>query len=143
MTAIFLAVSAGGSERVTVSGETISATALSPTDAIAGVSFQNDGTVDSLINSVSNQIDVGTDWVRPAGAAPSSYEIRLTVSSGLAPNVPFSAPIDTWLALTTSRNWELERIGAGTNSGTWLIEIRRGSGPVLASGSYIISAEVT
>lgn len=139
MTAIFLAITGVGSS-VSVSGETINSSSV--TTATSAVRFNSDGTVDQGVNGVFTQIDAATDWVIPNGAAPSNFEIRLTVSSGTAPNTGGSSAVNTWLALTTNRLWELQRGSIGTLQGTWLIEIRRGSGPVIASGSYVMDATV-
>ncbi len=121
---------------VTVSGATISD--VNEFFAIAGVRFNSDGTVDQ--GSVSSQINAGTDWVRPVSEAPGSYQIRAQLVSGVASNVA-GAALDTWHALTSSREWT---VGAGLNqlvSVTLRISIREGTGAILDTGDYVISAQ--
>ncbi len=107
---------------------------------LASVRFNSDGTVDEGAAGSYSQINAGTDWVRPASEAPGSYQIRAQLVSGVASNVA-GAALNTWLALTTSRTWT---VGAGLNelvSVTLQIDIREGTGAILDTGDYAISAQ--
>jgi hypothetical protein len=72
----------------------------------------NDGTV-----------DIG-DWINPKASAPGTYEIRATQISGDS----IGGTMNTWLPLTTSRTWTLNKPTglAGLLSGNMTIEIRQG-----------------
>ena len=141
MSAIMLGASFGAISDgiVTVSGENISAAQLGT--AVAAVRFNSAGTVDRGLNGSFTQIDIDTDWIRPVSAAPGLYEIRLTVVSGNSPTGA-SAAINTWLPLTATRFWELSNSAIGSRSGVWGVEIRLGSGPVLDSANYNMTATV-
>lgn len=129
---------------VNLTGGTIADAQLSPGASTAGININNDGTVDAFTTTGGVvQINADTDWVLPNSAAPSDYEVRLTVSAGSAPTT--GPAVNTWHALTTSREWRLTFPGGGpgTDTGTWLIEIRRSGGSVIDSGSYLIDVEST
>jgi hypothetical protein len=81
----FMAREAEGT--VTVSGEVINRSSLDPLDAYARLKIDNDGKSYKSADTGTpswNQIDTGTDWVRPAGHAPGLYEVRYTSLIGAA-----------------------------------------------------------
>ena len=127
------------SEVVTVSGESINDTVSQPTDAIAGVRWNADGTVDKKEALTFTQIDSGTDWVIPNGAASSDFEVRYTALTGDAFTTAAAAE-DTWIDLGSARLWEI-RSDAGDNlSNSSTFEIRKNGGAVLDSATYTITA---
>jgi hypothetical protein len=77
-------------------------------------------------------------WLDPTTSAPSDYEIRATLSSGTV-----SGTFGTWQALTSTRSWSVSASGGGgaSQSGTILIEIRKGGGSVLDSATFTLSAD--
>lgn len=104
--------------------------------ATATIKFQNDGTI---LNQADNQI--GT-WIVPTAAAPGAYQIRATPN----PDTPDGGSgMNTWLALSTSRTWSETRLAAegdGTTTVVFDIEIRQGTGPVLATTTVTLSATI-
>ncbi len=123
---------------VTVSGATISD--VNELYGIASVRFNSDGTVDQGNSNYYSQINAATDWGRPVSEAPGSYQIRAQLVSGSASNV-YGAALNTWHALTSSRAWT---VVAGYNqlrSVTLRISIREGTGAILDTGDYILSAQ--
>ncbi len=124
---------------VTVSGATI--TDANEFYGLASVRFNSDGTVDEGAAGNYSQINAGTDWVRPVSEAPGSYQIRARRVSGAPASNVLGAALNTWLALTTSRTWT---VGAGLNqlvSVTLRINIREGTGAILDTGDYVLSAQ--
>lgn len=128
---------------VTVSGHTVSSTSSSG-NSTATIRFNADGTVDQDENGVTTQVDSATDWIVPNSAASSDYQIRYTNFTGSALLSPPSAE-DEWIDLSTDRNFSLFRFSGnlGTSSCTFTIEIREGTGSVLDSATYTLTAEVT
>jgi hypothetical protein len=122
-----------------ISGETIIGNAANPSAAQAVVQFTSAGIVNKIENGVSAQIDTTTDWLRPAAAAPSLYQISATVQSGTSPT---GDSLATFLPLTSNRQWTLDQSGVGTKSCTLLIELRYNGGTVLKSGTYSLSVTV-
>lgn len=81
---------------------------------------------------VANQRGLGT------------YETRLTVTGGSAPNLSGGNAINTWLPLGFGIFWGYERSSLGITTGTWLIEIRSAATlQVLATGSVLATLQVT
>lgn len=64
------------------------------------------------------------NWITPTSLAPGSYEIRATINTG---TLTGGSATGTWLALTTSRSWYVDRATIGTKACGLTIEIRLGS----------------
>ncbi len=128
------AIMVAGLFKVTVSGETVSATQAFSSQA--GIEFLADGTVDKNENGVRSQVDSATDWVIPNDSS-SPFEVRATLNSGDTP----SGTLGSWLALTTDRAWALTA-GIEVLTCNLTIEVRLGS-TVLDSGTYVLTAEGT
>lgn len=107
-------------------------TALDPEDASASFQLQSDG---DIISGVS---DAG-DWLVPKSAAPSDYEAKITMTSGTLS----SGTTGSWVALSSTRTWTLNRTTPGLSTAIGTLEIRKGSGPTLASSEITWDAEVT
>lgn len=96
------------------------------------------GTVDT--------VDTSNMWARPAHAwFGLNHWIRATLTSGTAPS---TGTMNTWLALSTNRNWTVARTqgeGVGTDTSTILFEISTSSSgsPVVASGTITITGNRT
>lgn len=127
---------------ITVDGATIFDSAGNNQSNYTLVSFNTDGDAEYTITTgaITNQ----TDWTDNT-SVNSSYEIRLTVTSGASPTS--GSATNTWLNLSSSRNWSLITpdpdpsfsFGA-RNSASWLIEIRDvATQTVQDSGTYTIS----
>lgn len=130
---------------LTLSGETVVAVNI-PAEARAEIIVNQDGTVDSRINSGARvQIDTLTDWIIPNGAAPDDYETRFTNVTGPALNGASSALVNVWRALSLGDFFfvQLDNTpGLGGNVSTFDIEIRKGnSGGALVSASYTLDAD--
>jgi len=135
-------VHAGGvSWAVNLDGQTISYS--STANRYAGVRINADGTVDRRGGTSGSygQIDSGTDWIIPNGAASSDFDVYCTVnsSSGAGLNGGSDA-VDTWLDLSTDRMWYCFRNTVGTNSANLTISIRYNGGSTLDSGVYDLTA---
>lgn len=134
----------GANGTVTLSGESIEATAADPQNAIAALRINQDGTVDKVVNTVPTQLDAATDWLVPNGFAPDDYEVRFTNLVGDAPGAGGTAE-DEWVPLSAGNfSVTLTQASVGSKACSFDIEIRRGSsGAALDSGSYSLSATVT
>jgi hypothetical protein len=101
---------------------------LSPGSAAAEVTFTNTGTY----TGSGNVQGFSGNWITPTSAAGNSYEIRMTVNSGSTPTGSATA---SWLALGTTRTWDLSQSGVGATTGNVTVEIRNASTlAVLSSG---------
>jgi hypothetical protein len=135
---------AGGSDTVTLSGETASRIVDNPADAYARIKVDNDGNMYKSQDGGStswSQIDSTNDWVRPTTSAPGDYEVRFTSAS----NTPTSstAAEDTWHDLDTGDFIIYNsRTSVGTKNTNFTIEIRENGGSVLDSASYTCHAQV-
>lgn len=136
---------AGGvSWTVNLDGQTISFS--STANRWAGVRINTDGTVDRRGGTSGNyvQIDSGTDWIIPNGSASSDFEVYCTVNSSSGSGLDAgSAATDTWLALSTNREWFCSRTTVGTDSANLTISIRYNGGATLDSGTYALTATKT
>lgn len=117
---------ATGAETVILSGATIS-DADAPGPIETRVRFNNDGTVDRYLSSVGSyaQLSSATDWVRPdpPGAA-GDYEIWVEEFSYTGPSAR-TGTMDTWEALSTTREWTLTRQAvSGSGTTTWALDIK-------------------
>lgn len=106
--------------------------------AFARIAFDSDGDIISEIST--GAIDAG-DWITPKAGAPGAYEIMAHQDSGSALDGTSSA-LDTWLALSSIRDWEITQVGAGLKTAALTISIRLGS-TVLSSGSFSLSAQAS
>lgn len=133
----------GGGAQVTLTNSYVEK--ISTTGGIAGFRFNSDGTIDNRIQTTYTQINASTDWIIPNGAAPDDYEIMMTYT-GDAPTGTASYPASTWLAFSTYGNpeWYVDAISDKTQKDCVMtIQIRKGSGPVLASATFEMYSENT
>lgn len=138
MSGIALSSAIGGTPRVDISaGFGANDSQLDPTPAFASVAFESDGDVSET--TVGGSADAG-DWITPKASAPGGYEIHVHQDSGDALDVG-SAALDTWLALTSTRQWDLTQTGVGTKVASLTAQIRLGS-TVLSSGTITLQAQV-
>ena len=78
-------------------------------------------------------------WIDPTSEAPGSYQIRANSNS---PDTPDGGTMDTWLPLTSNRRWFEQRVPPGQDVKTFTVDLRIGSGPVLATATCTLTAEV-
>jgi len=125
-------------ETVLLTNRTISAFAISPASATAGIRFNSDGTLQTRANAAYTS--VSGEWLTPSGDG-SAYRVRATLSSGPAPS---SGPaLSTWHALTVNIEWSKLRSGIGSDADTVLfIEIDKGDGVVIDSATITLQATV-
>jgi hypothetical protein len=96
--------------------------------ASVSVQFTNAG----AYTGTGNVQGFSGNWITPTSAAGSAYEIRMTVNSGSTPSGSATA---SWLALGTTRTWDLSQSGVGATMGNVTVEIRNASTlAVLSSG---------
>lgn len=125
---------------VTLAGGSYTDTELDPGTAICGIRLAADGTATNVRNAQGNQAISG-EWARPIDAGNGAlYEARVTVTSGTLTN----GTTGSWLALSSQRDWDVQRSTVGSKACTFTLEIRRVSDSVVvASASYTITATIT
>lgn len=108
------------------------------TTASASFSLLSDGnTTASRSGSGTNTVN-GDDWYTPiTSGVGSGYSVRVTKTAG-ATNP--SGTLGSWLVLSSTRTWTLTST-FGVKSCTLLVEIRQGTGAVIASGTVTLTAE--
>tara|TARA_Y100001951_G_C11289985_1_gene271439 strand:+ start:198 stop:755 length:558 start_codon:yes stop_codon:yes gene_type:complete len=121
-------------ETISVTDRTISG--FNNAGISVGVIFRTDGIIQRW-SSTNGPNDILENWVTPTSAAPSDYQIRASTTGGSPPDGGSS--LNTWVPLSSQRTWSRSS-SSGTVTSTILIEIRKGTGPVLESGSITISA---
>ena len=77
-----------------------------------------------------------TNWATPTSLAPGTYQIRTSLMSGSALT---SNPGSGWLGLNLNRSWGYFT-SSGSLSGVVRVEIRDGTGPVLSTGYFELTA---
>jgi len=77
-----------------------------------------------------------TNWATPTSLAPGTYQIRTSLMSGSALTINSGT---SWLALTSNRSWGYFTT-SGILSGVIRVEIRDGTGPVLSTGYFQLTA---
>lgn len=126
---------------VTVSGEVITDTGAGARTYRAAAVFRTGGTVDKIVNTTTTQIDNSTDWLIPNGDAPADYEVKYDLISGPALDGSTSLADGVWGALTADKFFEQRRTAIGSSSSTITISVRKGSGSVLDSATYVLTAD--
>lgn len=132
------AIGAIGGARVSIIDASISDTTISPSNASASYRLSSAGAVDQLTASAGTG-SLGS-WISPLYAAGGNYEARVTMNSGSLT----TGTTGTWLPLSSTRLWTLDRTTLGTATCTFTVEIRlAASGGVLDSAIITLSAEKT
>lgn len=136
-------VGSGPGGVVTLSGEgfinAFDGDVLGPWDTRSGIRINTDGTIDKYLGTVGSgytytQIDASTDWIIPNSAASSIYQVKLDVTSG-SPNFS-SDSTGLWLAMTSNRQWIVQRTTTGSSTWSWTLRIRYSTGGEIDSGAY-------
>lgn len=136
MSILLAAFGAIGGDRIALSGVAVSSVGAG--SQTATYTLESDGDVVTATTPLGSS-DIG-DWIDPKASAPSDYEVQATLNSGTLT----TGTTGSWLALSSNRSWTLTRltVGAATQV-TLTIEIRKGSGAVLASATVTLDAERT
>lgn len=92
--------------------------AAAPANALAQVYVYANGLIEGY-----GGVSAFSDYWAPNYSSPGSwYEVYLQVLSGTGPNL--GDPINTWLALSSNRYWQLQATADGSWTGTWRVHIR-------------------
>lgn len=136
MSILLAAFAAIGGDKIQLSGVAVSSVGAGTQTAT--YTLESDGDVISA-TTPGGSVDEG-DWIDPKASAPSDYEVKATLNSGTLNGG--SSATGSWLALTSNRSWGVTQIVVGVaDTGDLTIEIRRGSGAVLASANVTLDAE--
>lgn len=136
------AVGRGGVGVITLSGETASDSVADPSDATASLRFDTDGNVYKIEGAVQTQVDTATDYIRPTANA-DRLQIRFTNLVGTALTSSTAAE-DVWHAISGGDfTLTQTRTTVGFSASSFDVQLRVGTGPVRASGAYVLNAEVT
>ena len=98
------------------------------------VNFLSNGTA-TVTGATLTTVNL-TNWATPTSLAPGTYQIRTSLMSGSALTINSGT---SWLALTTNRSWGYFTT-SGILSGVIRVEIRDGTGPVLSTGYFQLTA---
>ena len=98
------------------------------------VNFLSNGTA-TVTGATLTTVNL-TNWATPTSLAPGSYQIRTSLMSGSSLTINSGT---SWLALTTNRSWGYFTT-SGILSGVIRVEIRNGTGPVLSTGYFQLTA---
>ena len=136
MSILLAAFGAMGGDKISLSG--VSVSSVGAGTQTATYTLESDGDVMSATTD-GGSVDQG-DWISPKASAPSDYEVQATLNAGTLT----SGTTGSWLALSSNRSWTLGRVTVGVATQVTLtIEIRKGSGAVLASATVTLDAERT
>ena len=127
---------------VTLSGEAISDTQEDPTNAIAGLRVNTDGTIDQVTQAGAAQIDSATDWIIPNVRANSLYEVSVTGVTGDPFDLSPPGSNGDWFDLSANRTWQLTQATTGSKNCSFTLNIRYNGGATIDTGSYSLSVTV-
>lgn len=103
--------------------------------AVATLNMNSNGTFSCIGNTLGTT--QSGNWVTPTVLAPGTYTIRLHVDSGTS---PAGSALDSDLALSSSRSWNLTEAILGTLSSTCTITLKDGGGTTLVTGTVTFTA---
>jgi len=127
-----MAMKGGGGVVLRVDDGTYTHDVINPQDATVSLSLNSSGVLTILADS-------GTSYNWVTGALPSGYEVRVTATVGSVS----SGTVGSWLPLSTTRTWTVERTILGTKTATLTVEIGLlGASSVLEAGTITMSATV-
>jgi hypothetical protein len=120
-------------ETVTISDQFVTATRVASGTAVTVYQLASTGDINRTVNT--NTTDIG-DWITPKSAA-SGYEVFATLVSGTLT----SGTTGSWLALSSSRSWNVNRSTFGTSTAVVGLQIRKvGTTTVLDSATITLEA---
>jgi hypothetical protein len=132
-----------GSGNISAFGGTYARTSLSPSNASADISIDNNGGFSTSGSGGVSTIDTisADSWFFPeATGVGNNYWVRATLTGGSAPSS--GSGTGTWLALSSNRSWANSQSVIGTRTSTLLLEIAAdAAGTIIVnSGTIIITA---
>lgn len=101
---------------VSLSDQSISERRANPNSAQATYQLNTDGNVYAVRNQT------GSTLLERYAADPSAYQARVTMVAG---TLTIGDATDTWLALTSTRQWGVSQSSVGANDAVFDVEIRR------------------
>lgn len=104
---------------------------IDPTNASAAFRIDSDAHWYSSNNTSTPATDQGL-WVNPSSFS-ADYEVRVTRTGGSETAFTSGPALNTWLALTSDREWRLTQTTIGSKNILFTIEIRRASDSVVVS----------
>lgn len=141
MTAIMLGQSAVAAAGVTLNlnPHIITDIRVDPSNASAGINFLANGTITFTGNSTPTSPDID-EWVKEqvGFASGAQYEVAYTALVGGTAPTTLAAAEDTFVALSSTRTWSLERGVLGTFSGTYTFVVRE-----IANTANSVTANMT
>jgi hypothetical protein len=102
-----------------------------------GIQFTTGGDINKVDTVGTTDLD---DWVSPKAFAPGAYTIRAHQVSGTAVS---GSALDTDLASSSNREWDLLQVGAGTVSAVLTLTLKDGGGNTLKTGNVTLQATAT
>lgn len=102
-----------------------------------GIQFTTGGDINKVDTVGSTDLD---DWISPKALANSGYTIRAHQVSGTAVG---GSALDSDLALSANREWDLLKVGAGTVSAVITLTLKDVNGNTLKSGDVSLQATAT
>lgn len=106
--------------------------------AVAGFSLLSNGNTTTTQQGSGTDTVNNDDWYTPITTSiGSGYSVRVTLLSGINPSGP---ALGSWHVLSSTRYWSMSS-GAGYRACSVRVEIRKGTGAVLATGTVNIQAE--
>ena len=124
-----------GEPRITLTNQTIPASALDPADATAAYTLEADGDVSQSVNGTPT--DLG-DWIAPK-VGLANYEVFATLNSGSLT----AGTTGSWVDLTLGPTWVRNRTTVGSAAANITVQIRRKfTTTVLASATISLTADV-
>lgn len=137
-------VDSGGTARQVYQNAVYASPAVNSTD-VGAASAQMTLTYTSAGAFTQAGLNVGTQesgsWVTPTSLAPGAYTIRLHVNSGALSGG--GSVVDTDLALTSNRSWNIARSGAGAGTSTVSVTVtlKDGGGATVSTSTFTMSAQ--
>lgn len=136
------AAAAGYALIVTIEDQTVT-NAFSVSAASAGIRLTREGQFqtgfdDLSLNPVYDDVG-GNQWAdRESAQAGDAFEAMLETTTGTLSN----GTADSWLALSTTRSWDVGQNGSGSKTFTGTLKIRRG-GVIKDTAAISMTATVT
>jgi hypothetical protein len=135
MSGVLLGACVGGAIFSVDAGATLSGTHSGAYSV--GIQFAAGGDINKV--DTVGTTDLG-DWIAPKALASGSYTIRAHQVSGTAVG---GSALDSDLALSSAREWDLLKVGAGSVSAVITLTLKDGFGNTLATGNVTLQATAT
>ncbi len=125
--------SSGGTPVLRLDDGTYTHDVIDPLDAAVDLSIDSSG-------SLTHTGDTGGSYAWISGGSPASYEVRAMATSGSVS----TGTVGSWLPLSTTRSWSVERTTVGSKTVVLTVEIGLlGTSTALETASISMSATVS